>query len=105
MSPDLLRGHTDTIILGLLLEDDKYCFDICNMIHDLTDGEYRPKESTVYSCCKRLETKDYISSHWGDGQSGRRRYYHIEDKGRTLFEQNKLDWIFTNEILYKLLRG
>jgi PadR family transcriptional regulator PadR len=32
ISSDLLRGHTDTIVLKLLLEGDKYGYEISKLI-------------------------------------------------------------------------
>ena len=105
LQSDLLRGHTETIVLGLLLDSDKYGFEIYNAIMDLTEGEYELKETTLYSSYKRLETIGAISSYWGDETHGaRRKYYHIEDKGKDIYRQNRADWKFTKKILSILLK-
>ena len=44
LSSDLLRGHTDTIVLGVLLHQDRYGFEIYNAILSATDGQYELKE-------------------------------------------------------------
>jgi DNA-binding PadR family transcriptional regulator len=104
LSSDLLRGHTDTIVLGSLLRRDRYGFEIYNTILERTGEKYELKEATLYSSYKRLEKDGFITSYWGDETQGaRRKYYHITDKGRALYSQNKLDWQFTLEILSNLL--
>ena len=79
ISSDLLRGHTDTIILGLLAGADRYGYETTKLVHERSDRLYELKEATMYSSLKRLENDGHITSYWGDEtQGGRRRYYRIE---------------------------
>jgi len=104
MSSDLLRGHTDTMILKLLLENDRYGYEIVKLIGRNSGGEYELKEATMYSSLKRLETNSDISWYWGDEtQGGRRKYYKITAKGKTVYSQNKQNWEFAKRILDNLL--
>jgi DNA-binding PadR family transcriptional regulator len=104
LSSDLLRGHTDTIVLRILLHGDAYGFEIYNRILERTGEQYELKETTLYSSYKRLEAEGCISSYWGDETQGaRRKYYRITSKGRTVFEQNLRDWKFTQKIINDLL--
>jgi DNA-binding PadR family transcriptional regulator len=104
VSSDLLRGHTDTIVLSILMEHDAYGFEIYNTIIGRTLEKFELKETTLYSSYKRLEQEDCINSYWGDETQGaRRKYYHITEKGKKLYEQNMLDWQFTQKILNELL--
>ena len=103
-SADLLRGHTDTVVLSILLKGDSYGYEIHKIINDRLDGEYELKEATLYSSYKRLESEGHIVSYWGDETlGGRRKYYRITNSGKELFKQNKEDWIKTQIILNKLL--
>jgi DNA-binding PadR family transcriptional regulator len=104
LSSDLLRGHTDTIVLHILMHGDAYGFEIYNKILERTGDRYELKETTLYSSYKRLEAEGCIVSYWGDETQGaRRKYYRITDKGRLLFEQNLRDWQFTQKIVNDLL--
>ena len=104
LSSDLLRGHTDTIVLRILMGGDAYGFEIYTRILGKTGEQYELKETTLYSSYKRLETESCITSYWGDETQGaRRKYYRITDKGRMAFEQNMRDWIFTQKIINDLL--
>lgn len=105
LSSDLLRGHTDTIVLGTLMNMDRYGFEIYNRILQRTGEKYELKEATLYSSYKRLEKEGFITSYWGDETQGaRRKYYSITEKGRELYRQNLLDWEFTQRILSDLLK-
>jgi DNA-binding PadR family transcriptional regulator len=104
LSSDILRGHTDAIVLKILLDGDAYGFEIYNTILDRTGEQYEIKETTLYSSYKRLEQEGCVRSYWGDETQGaRRRYYSITGKGRQRYAQDLLDWEFTQKILNKLL--
>ena len=104
LSADLLRGHTDTIILKLLVEGDKYGYEITKLIYELSDRSYELKEATMYSSLKRMEKDGHILSYWGDeSQGGRRRYYRITESGRQLYASNKQNWDYAKQILDKLV--
>ena len=104
ISSDLLRGHTDTIILKLLMDGDKYGYEISKLIQTNSSGEYELKEATMYSSLKRLEGDGSITSYWGDEtQGGRRRYYRITKKGRQVYIENKNNWEYAKRVLDNLL--
>lgn len=104
LSADLLRGHTDTIILKLLSGGDKYGYEITRLVYQQSDRLYELKEATMYSSLKRLENDAYITSYWGDEtQGGRRKYYKITKRGQKLYKENKLNWEYAKQILNGLL--
>lgn len=104
ISSDLIRGHIDTIILRLLMEGDKYGYEISKLVHSGSNGEYELKEATMYSCLKRLEQEENITSYWGDEtQGGRRKYYRITDKGKNTYFENKKNWEYAKRILDHLM--
>lgn len=104
LTSDLLRGHTDTIILKFLTDGDKYGYEITKLVYELSDHEYELKEATMYSSLKRLEQDGHITSYWGDEtQGGRRKYYHITASGRQQYESNTRNWAYAQQILEKLL--
>jgi len=104
ISSDLLRGHTDTIILKLLFSGDKYGYEISKLISSNSNGEYELKESTMFSSLKRMESDGDVTSYWGDeSQGGRRKYYRITEKGKITYDQNKKNWENAKRILDELL--
>ena len=104
ISPDLLRGHTDTIILNILRHGDSYGYEIYKTIIEKTGEQFELKEATLYSSIRRLEQEHHIESYWGDEtQGGRRKYYRITESGRALYTKNRADWEFSVKILKNLL--
>ena len=90
---DLLRGHTDTIVLGVLRRGERYGFEIYKTIRDATGGDHKIKEATLYATYRRLEKDGLVESYWGDEtQGGRRKYYRITDDGRAALQHGGHDW-------------
>ena len=102
---DLIRGHTDAIILARLMMGDSYGYEINKIISTLSSGRFELKEATLYTTFKRLEEAGFIASYWGDSGAGaRRRYYTITAAGRGAYHKLMLEWLETKEIMDKLLR-
>ena len=101
---DLLRGHTDTIVLSVLRHGDRYGFEIYKSIREATGGAYEIKEATLYASYRRLLKDGLVEAYWGDEtQGGRGKYYRITDAGRAVYRQNVLDWTATQTIINTLL--
>ena len=60
ISSDIIRGYNDTILLSTLLTGDSYGYEMAQMVESISEGKYRIKETTLYSCMKRLEKNGYI---------------------------------------------
>lgn len=104
ITSDIIRGHTETIILAHLIKKDSYGYEINKSIKEKTLNEYELKEATMYCAFRRLEGNGLITSYWGDETSGaRRRYYRITEAGKTTYEKLKLDWTKSKEIIDKLI--
>lgn len=102
---DLIRGHTDAIILARLMKSDSYGYEINKIISTLSSGRFELKEATLYTAFKRLEETGCIASYWGDSGAGaRRRYYTITPAGREACYRLLGEWQETKEIMDKLLK-
>lgn len=104
ITSDIIRGHTETIILSHLYEKDSYGYEINKMIKEKTNYQYELKEATLYCAFKRLKENGYIESYWWEQAVGaRRRYYKITEDGKKYYESCKKDWENTKKILDKLI--
>ena len=104
ITSDLIRGHTETIILAQLMQRDSYGYEINKTIHEKTGGRYELKEATLYSAFRRMENAQLIRSYWGDENSGaRRRYYAITELGRETYQQNLSDWEKAKNVIDQLI--
>ena len=101
---DLIRGHTDAIILARLLQSDSYGYEINKTISTISSGRFELKEATLYTAFRRLEGAGLIRSYWGDAQSGaRRRYYAVTPQGLERLSRDVENWQETKQLLAKLI--
>ncbi len=105
ITSDILRGHTEAIILAHLLDQDSYGYQINKDIMKKTDNRCELKEATLYSAFRRLEQAGYIRTYWGDETVGaRRRYYSITAEGRQAYQIYKHDWEEAKADIDRLLK-
>ncbi|MEE1056259.1 MAG: PadR family transcriptional regulator [Acutalibacteraceae bacterium] len=104
IASDLIRGHTDTIILAQLKKGDSYGYQINKYIKECTNGEYELKEATLYTAFKRLETNGCIRSYWGDENTGaRRKYYSITPMGEAVYGNLLEEWNTAKRLIDNLV--
>ncbi len=105
-SGEVLRGHTDTIILALLKNKDSYGYEILKTILEKGEGVLEIKDATIYTAFKRMEKEELITTYWGDEENGaRRKYYSISDKGREYYLEKAGEWKKLNVLLNDLIGG
>ena len=104
ITADLIRGHTETIIMAQLYHGESYGYKINKAIQEASLGKYELKEATLYGAFRRLEENGYISSYWGDETTGaRRRYYLLTLAGRDFFERCLSEWVYAKDLIDKLV--
>jgi len=104
ISSDIIRGHLESVILKLIIEKDRYGYEISNCITERTDSLFHIKEATLYSVVSRLEKKQLIESYMGaKTHGGKRRYYKITTLGKAYYKQKLLEWKELKGILDTLL--
>lgn len=104
ITSDIIRGHTETIILSQLAKNDSYGYEINKNIMLLTNNQYEIKDATLYSAFRRLEEDGRIISYWGGETTGaRRRYYSITAEGVKQYERGKDDWQDLKALIDKLI--
>lgn len=105
-SSEVLRGHTETIILAMLKDKDSYGYEILKTILEKGNGLIDIKDATIYTAFKRMEKEELISTYWGDEDEGaRRKYYSITEKGKEYYFRKVNEWKEINVILSNLIQG
>ena len=103
---DVIRGHTDAVILAQLVRRDSYGYEINKHIESCSGGEFILKEATLYTAFRRLEDGGYITSYWGDEAVGaRRKYYKITEKGMAQLNLYRVEWRNYSTKISKLFEG
>ncbi|MFU8786106.1 MAG: PadR family transcriptional regulator [Candidatus Izemoplasmataceae bacterium] len=101
---DILRGHTDMILLSLLNHKDSYGYEINHKIQELTQDAFMFTEATLYTSFKRLEQLEYITSYWQEGENlKRRKYYSITNKGKLYLNTKIKSFNEAFETIFKII--
>lgn len=58
LSSDTIRGHLEPIILKLIIEKDRYGYEISKEILSRTNNMFEIKEATLYAVFQRLEKRN-----------------------------------------------
>lgn len=106
-SGEVLRGHTETIILAILKKGDSYGYEILKTILDKGNGLIDIKDATIYTAFKRMEKDGLITTYWGDAEDGgaRRKYYSITPSGLEYWKEKAEGWKKLSIILDDLIGG
>ncbi|MDQ0226503.1 PadR family transcriptional regulator [Metabacillus niabensis] len=103
---DIIRGHLDSMILRLILEKDRYGYEISREISSRTENRFQIKEATLYAVFQRLEKKELIESYFGNvSQGGKRKYYRITSLGKAYLTEMVKEWKETKEIIDLFMEG
>lgn len=93
ISSDIIRGHLDAIILKLIIEKDRYGYEISKKISERTNNVFQIKEATLYAVFQRLEKNEYIVSYSGKITHGRKRkYYKVTQLGQEYYNEKTIEW-------------
>lgn len=100
ISSDIMRGHLEGVILKLIVQKDRYGYEIASTIKIRTNGRFEIKEATLYALVQRLESKGFIRSYIGDKSFGRkRRYYTMTEEGIIYYAIKKAEWLELKAVL------
>ena len=91
---ELLKVNIDSLLLSLIGQKPMYGYQIIKELDKKSLGYFKFKEGTLYPALHRLERKGLIGGTWELLPSGRqRRYYHITERGSSLFAEKKSQWL------------
>ena len=106
ISSDVIRGHLEAIILRLIIEKDRYGYEISKEISERTDNAFGIKEATLYAVFQRLEKKELIESYQGEVSLGsKRKYYRVTTLGKAYYSEKVKEWDTTKKIINTFMEG
>ncbi|MCL2847052.1 MAG: helix-turn-helix transcriptional regulator [Firmicutes bacterium] len=104
ISPDLIRGKVEPMIMRCLAEREMYGLEIFDIIRDASGGTYQLKKPTLYSALARLVKKGKIRGRESISDAGVKRvYYTLTPLGREQLQVRKDDWSFSRNVIDTLL--
>ena len=105
----MLKGSLQTIILKLLQGKEKmYGYEITQKVKEITNGEIKLTEGSMYPALHKLEAEGLLSTHSELVDSRMRKYYSLTPAGKTQAEAKVVEarsFISHLEILLNLKPG
>jgi DNA-binding PadR family transcriptional regulator len=92
MDRELLKGHLDLLLLGILQAGPRHGYAVISDLRDRTDGAFDLSEGTVYPALHRLQDGGLLASDWEDIAGRRRRVYRLTGDGRAALAGGHQRW-------------
>ena len=83
---------TTLLVLSLLVDGDKYGYQLVQELESRSDQSFYKKEGDLYPILYRLERDKVVLSYEKESGKGRRRYYRLTRKGLLLFHEQATGW-------------
>lgn len=104
ITADMIRGHTDTIILRQLIEKDSYGYEINKAVQEKNRQPIRTQRGYPLYGIPPPGTGRADPLLLGDETTGaRRRYYTITEEGRAQYQAAVAEWARTKDLIDKLI--
>jgi len=93
MTPNLLQGTLDMLVLHTLRRGPAHDYTIAKIIEHRSDAFLQVEQGSLYPALNRLEDRGWIDSYWAVSENNRRaRYYTLTPKGRRQLQQEAAHW-------------
>jgi len=93
MTPNLLQGTLDMLVLHALLAGPAHGYTIAKIIEQRSDAFLQVEQGSLYPALNRLEDRGSVDSYWATSENNRRaRYYRLTPKGRRQLQQEAAQW-------------
>jgi PadR family transcriptional regulator PadR len=93
MSTSLLQGTLDVLILKVLALEPLHGLGISRRIAQVTSQTFDVKPGSLFPALHRMEEAGWLSSSWGESETGRRaKFYKLTRAGRRQLQQETTQW-------------
>lgn len=88
------KGVLEMLVLQLLLEKEKYGYQLICELKEKSRGMFLLKEGTLYPILYRMENDGLVVSRWSEpkGKEVSKKYYSLAEEGRETLELLKELW-------------
>lgn len=101
MSQQLLKGHLDMILLGIIEPQATYGLRIIQEAQSRTEGYFDFKEGSLYPALHRLVEQGWLKTEMRPSSNGGapRKYYQITEAGQKELGKKREEWqIFSRAV-------
>jgi PadR family transcriptional regulator, regulatory protein PadR len=92
LSPELMRGSLDLMVLSVLARQPGYGYLIQQNLREASRGMVDVQAGTLYPLLHRLEADKLIRSKWDESTGRRRKWYELTAAGRRRLDRQARQW-------------
>ena len=103
---EVLQGTLDMLILKAVSMSRLHGYGVSVRLVELTGGQLRIPQGSLYPALARLEKKRLVSTVWGSSLTGRRaKFYFLTAAGKRRLEAEMENWREFSEVVGMVLRA
>lgn len=103
---NIFTGTLDLLILQTLSDGPLHGYAIGRSIREESEGGLAVEEGALYPALHRLEGRGWLSSDWGETDTGRRaKFYRLTEAGREALEEERERWRAHSRAVSAVLEG
>ena len=100
----LLKGNTETIILGSLQHGPKHGYRISQWVQEESREYFRFTPGMLYPLLHKMEKEKLIAAEWQEGEGTvKKKIYRITEKGQKALVQNRAILLEFSSRIQKLI--
>ncbi len=92
LSPELLRGSLDLMVLSVLADEPKYGYLIQQQLKTSSRELVTIQAGTLYPVLHRLEKDKYVKARWEQTTGRPRKWYELTAAGRRQLSKRAEAW-------------
>jgi PadR family transcriptional regulator PadR len=91
---DQLHGTLDMLVLKTVQNGRLHGYAIATRLEQLSNDVLKVEEGSLYPSLYRMEARGWLSSEWGQTETGRRaRFYKLTRQGRAQLDAETESWV------------
>jgi PadR family transcriptional regulator, regulatory protein PadR len=103
LAKELVAASTEPLILTLLSAGESYGYALMQEVKRLSGEKIEWTDGMLYPVLHRMEREGWITSRWGQSETGRkRRYYSIKQDGRKALKDQREQWVAVSGVFRQL---
>jgi DNA-binding PadR family transcriptional regulator len=93
LAKELVAASTEPLILSLLSKGESYGYALIQEVKRLSEDKIEWTDGMLYPVLHRMEREGWITSRWGESETGRKRkYYSIKQDGKKALKAQREQW-------------
>lgn len=106
MKDDVTKGHTQTMILGVLGREPLHGYAIAREIERSSNGLLSCQEGVLYPALRAMEREGLVSARWETQPSGpARKIYTLTEAGQSALTKRTQAWHQLHAAMGQILGG